>query len=123
MDAASNTRRHVATDGARAEENDVRIEVLDDVLNSLDIRLRRVILQHGVVNDQHLARTILDQRLRLVCDLVAKQDGNDLLTEVGGELGGFADELVADLLHSTVALLNDNKNILTHCSAPSHQMM
>lgn len=69
MDAASNTRRHVATDGARAEENDVRIEVLDDVLNSLDIRLRRVILQHGVVNDQHLARTILDQRLRLVAIL------------------------------------------------------
>ena len=40
-------------------------------------------------------------------------------TEIGGELGGFADELIADLLHSAVALFNDNKNILTHCFAPS----
>ena len=76
-----------------------------------------------MVNDQDLARAILDQGFRLVSDLVAQQDGDDLFTEIGGELGGFADELIADLLHSAVALFNDNKNILTHCFAPSHQMM
>ena len=66
-----------------------------------------------MVNDQDLARAILDQGFRLVSDLVAQQDGDDL----------FTDELIADLLHSAVALFNDNKNILTHCFAPSHQMM
>ena len=112
--AAGDPGRHVTADAAGAEEHHVGIVVLDDVLDAADIGLGGVVLQHGSVDHQHLLSAILDQGLGLVGDLVAHENGDNLLTQVGGQLGGLGDQLIADLLDAAVALFNNNINIFTH---------
>ena len=57
----------------------------------------------------------MDQRISLVSDIVTHQNGNNLLTQVGSQLGCLGDQLIADLLDGAVALFNNNKDILIHC--------
>ena len=48
---------------------------------------------------------------RLPNGFATRQDGDSLVTEISGELGGFTDELEANRLNSTVSLSGNDRNM------------
>ena len=115
----------VAAQVGRTDQHDLGLLVHDEVAQRLGIAIGGVVLQQRAVDVVNAVSTVAAQRLDIVLvQLAAHNNAAKLNAEVVGQFAAFAQQLIADGLDLTFALLAEYPHALegggVHCIEFSH---
>ena len=97
--------RQITADVARAEEQDLGMELLHGVGDDLGIGVGCEVLQQGAVVDIHLVRAVAAELLGDAVDVVAEQDAAELHAQLIGQLATLGNQLKGGGHHLALTLL------------------
>ena len=86
-------RREVAPHVRRAEDRDLRVDLLDELDQRVAVRLVAVDLERGIVDEMHDVRARLEERLRERLDARTHQHRADLDAQLARKLAGLSEKL------------------------------
>ena len=115
----------VAAQVGRTDQHDLGLLVHDEVAQRLGIAIGGVVLQQRAVDVVNAVSTVAAQRLDIVLvQLAAHNNAAKLNAQVVGQFAAFAQQLIADGLDLTFALLAEYPHALegggVHCIEFSH---
>ena len=115
MNSRADTGSKVASDGGRADQEDVRFVFLDHRCKRMGIGLGSVILKLRIVNYDHLVRAVLAQLVRQSLYAGTNQNCSYCRTKILRQVFSFSDQLQRDAADLIVNLLRKNIYTLIFC--------
>ena len=112
MDSCAYSRAKVTADCGSTNQEDFRLEVIDNFCHSVGIRLSSVLLEFRIVNKDNLVSAVLCQLVSQISDLIADNDCSNLLTKVCCKSFALTYELISNVAEFVVYLLSIDKYAL-----------
>ena len=115
----SYTRCNVTADGRSTEQHDFGIICFDNFCYSFCIGFCYIVFQHGMVNQNNLVCTIVEDFCNFAFDVVTQQHCYYVIFQIFFQSCSFTNKFQTYVLNLAVSLFHYYENTFTHCRVSS----